>query len=101
MALAELLVGDGENRKSMAYVENVAAFIVHCLDFKPGLHIYNFIDKPDFTMNTLVSTVKRSLGQSEKIGFRLPYPLGFAIGKCFDLLAAATGKRLAISSITS
>lgn len=94
-----LMVGNGENRKSMAYVENVAAFIEHSLNFKPGLHIYNFIDKPDFAMNTLVSTVKRTLGKSEKIGFRLPYPVGFAIGKCFDLLAAVTGKRLAISSI--
>lgn len=94
-----LMVGNGENRKSMAYVENLAAFIEHCLDFKPGVHIYNFIDKPDFTMNELVSSVKRTLGLSEKIGFRLPSGAGIAIGKCFDLFAAMTGKRLAISSI--
>lgn len=94
-----LMVGNGENRKSMAYVENLAAFIEHCIDFKPGVHTYNFIDKPDFTMNELVGSVKRTLGQSEKIGFRLPYSVGYAIGKCFDLLAAVTGKRLAISSI--
>jgi hypothetical protein len=63
------------------------------------VHIYNFIDKPDFTMNTLVGTVNRILGKSDKIGFRLPYGVGFTIGKCFDLVALITGKRFPISSI--
>jgi nucleoside-diphosphate-sugar epimerase len=94
-----VMVGSGENRKSMAYVENVAAFIEYSMAFKPGVHIYNFIDKPDFSMNLLVSSVKRMLGQPEKIGFRLPFAVGYAIGKGFDLVAAVTGKRLAISSI--
>lgn len=94
-----VMVGSGQNRKSMAYVENVAAFIEYSLSFKPGVHIYNFIDKPDFTMNQLVGAVKRMLGQHEQIGFRLPYAVGYAIGKGFDLVAAITGKRLAISSI--
>ncbi len=94
-----VMVGQGENRKSMAYVENIAAFIEYSAAFKPGVHIYNFIDKPDFTMNRLVGTVKRILGQSEKVGFRLPFAVGYVIGKGFDLVAAITGKRLAISSI--
>lgn len=94
-----LMVGDGENRKSMAYVENVAAFIEHSMSFKPGVHIYNFIDKPDFTMNSLVANVNRILGRPEKIGFRLPFTLGYLIGKGFDVVASLTGKRFAISSI--
>lgn len=94
-----VMVGGGNNRKSMAYVENIAAFLEYALTFKPGVHIYNYIDKPDFTMNTLVGTVNRILGKSERIGFRLPYSVGFLIGKVFDLAAAVTGKRFAISSI--
>jgi nucleoside-diphosphate-sugar epimerase len=94
-----VMVGSGENRKSMAYVENVAAFIEYAMGFKPGVHIYNFIDKPDFTMNSLVANVNCILGRSEKIGFRLPFAVGFLIGKGFDLVAALTGKRFAISSI--
>ncbi len=47
-----VMFGNGENRKSMAYVENVVAFLEYSLSFKPGLHIYNYIDKPDFDMNT-------------------------------------------------
>lgn len=94
-----VMVGSGENRKSMAYVENVAAFIEYSMSFKPGVYIYNFIDKPDFTMNTLVGSVNRILGRPEGIRFRLPFAVGYFIGKGFDLVAAISGKRFAISSI--
>lgn len=95
-----LMVGDGLNRKSMAYVENVATFLQYATTaFKPGVHIYNYIDKPDSSMNALVGTVNRMLGKPEQIGFRLPFAVGFAIGKCFDALASFTGKKFAISSI--
>jgi nucleoside-diphosphate-sugar epimerase len=94
-----VMVGHGENRKSMAYVENVAAFIEYAMSFKPGIHIYNFIDKPDFTMNMLVANVNRILGRTEKIGLRIPFLFGYVIGKSFDLLAMLTGRRFAVSSI--
>jgi len=94
-----IMVGNGENSKSMAYVENVAAFIEYSLSFKPGIHIYNYIDKPDFTMNTLVSKVNQILGRSVSFPFRLPFAVGYFIGKCFDSVAALTGKRFAISAI--
>lgn len=94
-----VMVGSGENRKSMAYVENIAAFIEYCMSFKPGVHIYNYIDKPDFTMNSLVTNVNRILGRPEMISFRLPFAFGYMIGKSFDLFAAVSGKRFAISSI--
>ena len=94
-----VMIGDGQNRKSMAYVENIAAFIEHSLSFAVGVHTYNFIDKPDFTMNELVRNVRRLLGQREDIRFRLPFSVGFAIGRGFDVIAAITGKRFAISGI--
>ena len=94
-----IMVGDGLNRKSMAYVENVAAFLEYSLDFKPGVHIYNYIDKPDFTMNTLVAHVNRLLGRSAEIKFRLPSSLGLLIGSCFDLVSKITSKKFPISAI--
>lgn len=94
-----VMVGDGENRKSMAYVENIAAFIEYSMNFNPGIHTYNYVDKPDFTMNNLVAHVKHILGRTENTSFRLPFPVGFLIGKCFDLVAGLTGKRFSISSI--
>jgi nucleoside-diphosphate-sugar epimerase len=95
-----VMVGDGENRKSLAYVENVAAFLKFSTTaFKSGVHIYNYIDKPDSNMNSLVGNVNCILGKPELIRFRIPYTIGYAIGKCFDTLAAISGKKFAISAI--
>jgi len=94
-----IMIGKGENRKSMGYVENIAAFIEYAIYFKPGIHIYNFIDKPDYTMNSLVKKVKGIMGQPQHINFRLPYWFGYLVGKGFDSFSAVTGKRLTISSI--
>lgn len=94
-----VMVGDGTNVKSMAYVENVAAFLQYSLSFGPGVHTYNYIDKPDFDMNTLVKGVYKALGKDEKIGLRLPYAVGYIIGKVFDFAAVITGKKFSISSI--
>ncbi|MBT8522647.1 NAD-dependent epimerase/dehydratase family protein [Polynucleobacter paneuropaeus] len=94
-----VMVGDGLNRKSMAYVENVAAFLEYSLEFKPGVHIYNYIDKPDFTMNALVAHVNKLLGRSSEIKFRLPFSFGLSIGLSFDLIAKITGRKFPISAI--
>jgi nucleoside-diphosphate-sugar epimerase len=94
-----VMVGSGENRKSIAYVENLAAFIEYAIAFKPGIYVHNFIDKPDFSMNSLVKDVNIILGKSGKTIFRLPFFLGYLIGKIFDFAAAISGKRFAISSI--
>lgn len=94
-----VMIGNGRNLKSMAYVENVAAFLQESLSFGPGVHTYNYIDKPDFDMNTLVSVVREKLGRGKGVGVRLPYSLGMLVGYVFDLLAKLTGKSYPISSI--
>ncbi len=94
-----VMIGNGINRKSMAYVENVAAFIEYSLRFKAGVFIYNYIDKPDFTMNKLVSTVNHILGQTTRTTLKLPFVIGYLIGKCFDLIAFLTRRKFTISSI--
>lgn len=94
-----VMFGKGHNRKSMAYVENVASFLDYTLSFKPGLHIYNYIDKPDFDMNTLVCEARKVLFGKNNVGFRLPEFLGIFIGYFADLVAKITSKKLPISSI--
>nr|WP_201766932.1 NAD-dependent epimerase/dehydratase family protein [Chrysiogenes arsenatis] len=94
-----IMIGDGTNCKSMAYVENVAAFLEHSLSFVPGVHVYNYIDKPDFDMNTLVGIVRNKLGKGGGVGTRLPYWAGLCAGYVFDALASVTGKSFPVSSI--
>lgn len=94
-----VMIGKGLNRKSMAYVENVAAFIEHAMTLGAGTHIFNYIDKPDFTMNTLVAKVNAMFGRGDQIRVRIPFWVGYAIGKAFDGVALLTGKRFAVSAI--
>lgn len=94
-----LMIGNGFNRKSMAYVGNIVAFIEHKMEQGfSGLEVFNYVDKPDFDMNTLVSEIYRHKGQPIP-KLRIPYPMGILGGYCFDLLAKITGKSLPISSI--
>nr|WP_269763662.1 NAD-dependent epimerase/dehydratase family protein [Treponema vincentii] len=92
-------IGNGKNKKSMAYVENIAAFIEFSLNNPSGEHLFNYIDKPDFDMNSLTTEVYSILGKQNHKIFHWPYWLGYFGGLCFDLLAKITGKKLAISSI--
>ena len=94
-----MMIGLGENKKSMAYVENVAAFIEKSLDLGPGIHHFNYVDKPDFTMNALVETIEDSLGIKKFFRLRLPFKVGLGIGYLFDLLSILTQKKFPISSI--
>jgi hypothetical protein len=68
------------------------------LNNPPGEHLFNYIDKPDFDMNTLVAEVYRVLGKSAK-WLHWPYWMGFIGGLCFDLLAKILRKQFSISSI--
>lgn len=94
-----VMIGNGENRKSMAYVENVAAFLEFSSKYQSGKYIYNYIDKPDFKMNELVSRVQKQLNAKSLLPFRLPYWLGITIGYGFDLVALILKRTFPISSI--
>lgn len=93
-----LMIGNGKNRKSMAYVGNVAGFLRHCLQLEAGMHVYNYADKPDLDMTTLTDHIYQKLGK-KKSNVAIPYGLGLVAGYGFDVLARVTGKTLPISSI--
>jgi len=94
-----IMCGNGKNKKSMAYVANVAAFLEYSLSFKPGLHIYNYIDKPDLDMNSLIFEARKTLFEKNNVGLRIPAFLGMAIGYFADVIAKVMGKSLPVSSI--
>ena len=94
-----VMFGHGKNKKSMAYVENVAAFLEYSLSFEPGLHIHNYVDKPDLDMNTLISIVRRTLFGENNVGLRLPGFLGISIGYFADVIGKVVNKSLPVSSI--
>lgn len=94
-----LMVGNGNNKKSMAYVGNVVSFVKFLIDHKTtGYNVYNYIDKPDFTTNELVQLVEKVLGKHIP-STHFPYWMGMAGGYVFDFLAFITRKKLTISSV--
>lgn len=94
-----VMVGNGENRKSMAYVGNVAQYLLHAATQTQGFSRVNYVDKPDFTMNDLVMKAREVLEGTPRIGLRLPYGLGLGLGYAADGVARVSGRTLPISSI--
>jgi nucleoside-diphosphate-sugar epimerase len=93
-----IVIGDGRNRKSIAYVGNVADFLMHSLSFGPGIHVYNYADKPDLDMNELVTLVGRALGFGHKRLLHLPFGIGLGAGVACDVAARLTGRSFPVSA---
>lgn len=94
-----VMFGNGKNKKSMAYVENVADFLRFSTKFGAGIHIYNYIDKPDMDINQLVSVARETLFGRYDVGLRLPLIGAVFIGKVFDILSKVCGRTFSISGI--
>lgn len=94
-----LMVGKGNNKKSMAYVGNIVAFIKFLIENKTeGYNVYNYVDKPDFTMNELVDHISKVL-KMHIPATHFPLWLGMMGGYCFDALTFLTRKKSTISSV--
>lgn len=94
-----MMIGNGENKKSIAYVGNLVEFIKSLLEDKTaGTFTFNYADEPNLNMNGLIKIIKNELNQKQ-IRFHIPYKIGLIIGKCFDLLVRLFGVKISISSI--
>ena len=94
-----VMVGNGKNKKSMAYIENVALFLKYIIDNNFSQYqVYNYADKPDFSTSELVEFVAASFGKKMPF-FTIPYFVGFAGAWVLDVVAKLTGKSFPISSV--
>lgn len=93
-----MMVGSGRNKKSMAYVGNVAAFLQHILSDTSNGEIYNYADMPDLSMNQLMDVICTKLGYP-KPKRALPYAIGMGAGMTFDVIAKITGRKFPISAV--
>jgi len=94
-----LMIGQGANIKSMAYIGNIVAFLQACIRTDKKYAVYNYVDTPDFDMNSLIEQVRKILKKKDGVGLRLPYKVGLMIGYFADFVTHITGKKLPISSI--
>jgi nucleoside-diphosphate-sugar epimerase len=94
-----VMIGKGNNKKSMAYVGNIVALIKNRLDkSEPGYHVFNYADKPDFSMTELVKIIETKTNISIP-KLKIPYWIGMLGGYGFDLLSFITRKNFFISSV--
>lgn len=94
-----LMIGKGENKKSMAYVGNIVALIKNRLEHTElGLHIFNYADKPDYTMVELTRIVKEKM-KIKLPSIKLPYLLGLLFGYGFDFISLLLRRKFSISSV--
>lgn len=94
-----LMVGKGDNKKSMAYVGNVVSLISYLIRKEdPGCQVHNYADKPDLSMTELTQTVSKVM-ERHIPAIHIPYWLGLCGGYCLDVLARLLDKKLPISSV--
>lgn len=93
------MVGAGENKKSMAYIGNIVAFIESCIATNQRYGVYNYVDSPDLTMNELVTFAREKLLGKTNTGMRVPYWLAIMAGYAADIITALSGKKLIVNSI--
>ena len=94
-----IMIGNGKNIKSIAYVKNVADFLTYLLKYDRGYRLFNYSDKPDLDMNSLVSKINKILFNKIKVGPRLPFFFGITIGFFVDLISKILKKNFPISRV--
>jgi hypothetical protein len=83
----------------MAYVGNIVALIKNRLEKKKlGYHVFNYADKPDFSMVELTQTIEEKM-KIKLPTIKIPYLLGMIGGYGFDFISVLSGKKFSISSV--
>jgi nucleoside-diphosphate-sugar epimerase len=86
-----LMVGNGENVKSIAYVRNLVDATIYLKDkCQSGLHIFNYADEPHLQTKELVKLIGSIAGR-RPYKFYIPLSLAVAGGVGFDILGKITG----------
>tara|TARA_B100000963_G_C22610737_1_gene664706 strand:- start:1104 stop:2090 length:987 start_codon:yes stop_codon:yes gene_type:complete len=93
-----LMVGDGKNYKSLAYIDNVIDFVIESFNFSNGEHCYNYVDKPDMEMKKVIHSVYNALNLKQP-EFKIPYYVAYFGAIIFDIISILTRKKFSISSI--
>jgi GlcNAc-P-P-Und epimerase len=84
-------VGNGENIKSVAYVENLVDATHFLLQkIAPGLDLFNYSDEPQLTTRRIVEIIAAESGvRVPKI--KIPLEFALTVGKLFDIAGKLTG----------
>lgn len=86
-----IMVGNGRNIKSAAYVNNLVDATMYLMDKRPkGYSIFNYADEPHMETKELVNLIARIAGKKAK-KFFIPLSIAIVGGFGFDILGKITG----------
>lgn len=94
-----LMIGNGKNHKSLAFIDNVVAFLQGCIQTDQTYALYNYVDTPDLTMDELIKHVRLKLFGTSTVGFRIPRWLGVLVGHVADVLSKLLFQKLRVSAL--
>jgi nucleoside-diphosphate-sugar epimerase len=91
-------VGNGQNVKSICYVENLvnASLCLWGYSDQP-FDVYNYVDKPDLTSNQISEAIYVAL-ERRVPQLRIPLWLALVLGLPFDIISTFTGLNLPVST---
>ena len=92
------MIGQGNNHKSIVYLNNLIQLIKVQMNNEKGIHIFNYADKPDLTIDKLIKIIRSELRLSPKM-IRIPYVIALNFGYFCDIIAFIRNKPLSISSL--
>ncbi|MCK9408500.1 MAG: NAD(P)-dependent oxidoreductase [Bacteriovoracaceae bacterium] len=91
-------VGDGQNIKSIAYVENLVEATGFLLGtIVRGCTVYNYSDEPQFQTRELVALISRLSGKKVS-ALRIPLSAAMFVAGIFDIFGKITGYDFPITS---
>ena len=95
-----IMIGSGNNIKSICYVKNLVIYVKHCLELlkTQDLLVTNYADKPDIKIKTLVKLINSTMNLKNN-KFKIPYFLAIFLGYIFDFFSFITSKKINISSL--
>jgi len=91
------LIGNGQNRKSLAYLGNLVAFLMFLLDHPEKDDIYNYVDEPTPTIRQLVTTIGKMIHGDGYHFYVIPAFIGYMAATAAEIVTFFTGKNFVLN----
>lgn len=86
------LIGNGQNKKSLAYLGNLVGFLSFILDHPEKDGIYNYVDEPTPTTRQLVMTIGKAIHGDQYRLTAVPGFVGYMGGMAAEIVTFFIGK---------
>lgn len=94
-----VMIGKGQNKKSVAYLGNVVAFLCYILDNPKKDDTYNYVDEPTPTTRQLVLTIGKAVHGDKFKFMTIPCWMGYWAGMICEMIYFFVGKKYPLTRL--